>query len=180
MSKLMIGSKAKPVRFSYVTVWEPKTIEDGQTPKYSVQLLIDKSDKALVKAFKEAVETAKQEGKGKWNGKVPVNLKVPELRDGDVEKPDDDNYAGKYFVNASSISAPQIVDVDLTEIIDKNEFYSGCYGRATVNFYAFNVGVNKGVACGLGNIQKLTDGPNLGGGTTAAQDFGDDEEEEEI
>ena len=174
----MIGSKAKPVRFSYVTVWEPKAIEEGQKAKYSVQLLIDKSDKALIKAIEKAIETAKQEGKGKWNGKVPANLKLPELRDGDVEHPDDDNYAGKFFMNANSISQPQIVDENVEEIIDRNEFYSGCYGRATVNFYAYNVSVNKGIACGLGNVQKLKDGPNLGGGTTAAQDFGEDFDDE--
>ena len=177
MSKLMIGSKAKPVRFSYAKVWEPKAIEEGQTPKYSVQFIIDKSDKALVKAINEAIETAKQEGKSRWEGKIPAKLKLPELRDGDEEHPDDDNYAGKYFMNANSVTAPQIVDAELNEIIDRNEFYSGCYGRATVNFYAFNVGVNKGIACGLGNIQKLKDGPSLGGSSSAAQDFGDDEDE---
>jgi hypothetical protein len=172
----MIGSKASPVRFSYAQVWEPRAIEEGQTPKYSVALLIPKSDKATIKAVEKAIEAAKQEGKPKWGGKIPNSLKVTELMDGDVEKPDDDTYAGHFYINAKSINAPQIVDESTNPIIDKNEFYSGCYGRATVNFYPFNVNVNKGVACGLGNIQKLKDGPSLGGGSTAAQDFGDDDE----
>jgi hypothetical protein len=153
-------------------------MEEGATPKYSVAILIPKTDKALVKAVKEAIEQAKQEGKSKWGGKIPQKLTLP-LYDGDVEKPDSEEYAGHYYVNAKSITAPEIVDVDRVEILDRNEFYSGCYGRATVNFYAYDVGVNRGIAAGLGNIQKLADGTSLGGGgTTAAQDFGEDDDDE--
>lgn len=175
-TKVLIGTKQNPVRFSYANVWEPRAAEEGSTPKYSVSILIPKKDKATVKAIKEAIETAKQEGKGKWNGKIPATLKLP-LRDGDVEKPDDDNYAGHYFINSNSNNAPQIVDAEVDEIIDKKEFYSGCYGRVTVNFYAFNTSGNKGIAAGLGNLQKLKDGPSLGGGSTAAQDFADEDDE---
>jgi hypothetical protein len=176
MSKILIGTKENPVRFSYAQVWEPRAVEEGATPKYSVSILIPKSDKAMVKAVKDAIEAAKKEGAPKWGGKIPANLKQP-LRDGDVERPDDDTYVGHYYIGANSTTKPQIVDESVVDIIDRNEFYSGCYGRASVNFYAFNVGVNKGVACGLANLQKLKDGPSLGGGSTAAQDFGDDDDE---
>lgn len=176
-TKMLIGTKTKPVRFCYANVWEPRALEEGATPKYSVSILIPKSDKAMLKAVKAAIEEAKQKGISEKWGKLPNKIKLP-LKDGDVERPDDDNYVGHYYVNANSITAPEIVDAYRDEIINRNELYSGCYGRVSVNFYAFDVGVNKGVACGLGNIQKLEDGANLSGGSTAAQDFGDDDDDD--
>ena len=74
-------------------------------------------------------------------------------------------------VSTASGAAPQIVDRDLNRILDKAEVYSGCYARVSLNFYAFNTNGNKGVACGLGNIQKIKDGEPLGGRTNAADDF---------
>ena len=55
--------------------------------------------------------------------------------------------------------------------MDATEVYSGCYGRLTLNFYAYNANGNKGVAAGLGNVQKLEDGEPLGGFTRAEDDF---------
>lgn len=161
------------VRFSYAHVFEPKAIQQNQDPKYSVSLIIPKSDKDTVAKIKAAIEAAKVEGTAKFGGKIPPTLKLP-LRDGDEERPDDEAYRNAYFVNANAgaNNRPQVVDRDLNPILDKEEFYSGCYGRASINFYAFNTNGNKGVACGLNNVQKLKDGDKLGSGSTAAEDFG--------
>lgn len=160
------------VRFSYLHAWEPNSI-NGSKPKYSVSLIIPKSDTATLAAIERAVDAAIESGVGKFGGKKPPKgaLKLP-LRDGDVEK-DDPAYAGCFFLNANSTKAPDIVDATRQPILDRGELYSGCYGRASVSFYAFSVQGNKGIACGLGNLQKLRDGEPLGGGhVSAADDFG--------
>lgn len=158
------------VRFSFVHFNEPHAIE-GNEPKYSVMALIDKNDKQTLTAIKEAVGEAKENGKSKWGGKIPPNLKTP-LRDGDADRPDDPACAGCYFLNASSKMKPGVVDASAHPILDvAGEVYSGCYGRLTLNFYAYNAAGNKGIACGLGNAQKLEDGEPLGGFTRAEDDF---------
>jgi len=164
----------KDTRWSYANVWEPKAIGDG-TPKFSVSLIIPKSDVKTVAKIKAAIKAAYVEGESKLKGSgksVPAFeiLKTP-LRDGDIERPDDEAYADCYFVNANSLTAPGIVDAALNPIIERSEVYSGVYGRASISFYAFNSNGNKGVACGLGNIQKIKDGEPLGGKTSAADDF---------
>jgi len=164
------------VRFSYAHVFEPNAINEGDDKKYSVSILIPKTDKVTLGKIEKAVEAAKQEGKGKWNGKIPPVLKLP-LRDGDAERPDDEAYEGMMFLNASSKNKPGIVDENTDELMSKDEFYSGCWGRAAVNLYAFNVSGNKGIAVGLNNLQKLEDGDRLsGGGSSAAEDFGSDDD----
>ncbi len=168
-------------RWSYCNVWQAKSINGG-TPKFSVSLIIPKSDTATVAKIKAAIEAAYREGEAKLkgNGKtVPALsvLKTP-LRDGDLERPDDEAYANSYFVNANSSTAPGIVDADRQPIIDTSEVYSGVYGRASINFYAFNSNGNKGIACGLNNLQKIRDGEPLGGKTRAEDDFADEDEED--
>lgn len=164
------------VRFSYAHVHEPHAVEEGQDKKYSVSILIPKSDKLTLSKIEAAVMAATAAGKSaKFAGKIPPNLKLP-LRDGDAERPDNEEYEGMFFINASSKNKPGIVDQDRNEIMSKEQFYSGCWGRASVNFYAFNVSGNKGIACGLNNLQFMEDGENLGGGgTSAAEDFGEPE-----
>lgn len=164
------------VRLSYANLWEPKSINGG-APKYSVSLIIPKSDKRTLDKIKAAIQVAYVEGEGKLkgNGKtVPALavLKTP-LRDGDAERPDDEAYANSYFVNANSGTAPGIVDnqQEPQPITVRSEIYSGVYARASVNFYAFNSNGNKGIACGLNNIQKLRDGDPLGGKSRAEDDF---------
>lgn len=159
------------VRLSYANVWEPKSINGG-AEKYSVSLIIPKSDTKTIAVINAAVEAAIEEGKGKFGGKIPnkAALKLP-LRDGDIDRPDDEAYADSYFVNANSNTAPQVVDRQVEPILDRSEIYSGVYARVSINFYAFNSNGNKGVACGLGNIQKIRDGEPLGGRTNAADDF---------
>lgn len=165
------------VRFCYVNVFEPTAMNEGDTPKYNICVLIPKSDTKTVEKIKNAIEVAKQAGKAKLankNGQLPADaaLKLP-LRDGDVERADDPAFKNCYFINANSTRKPSIVDRDLNPIMEKEEFYSGCYGRASINFYAFNVS-SKGVAAGLNNLQKLEDGEMLAGGSTAEEDFGGD------
>lgn len=157
------------VRLSYAHLFEPHAIE-GNEPKYSVSVIIPKSDKETLTAIKEAVEQAKKDGVTKWGGKVPANLKTP-LRDGDVERPDDEAYKNSYFLNASSKHKPGIVDQNVQPILDATEVYSGRYARLTLNFYPFSASGNKGIGAGLGNVQKLADGEPLGGFTRAEDDF---------
>lgn len=158
------------VRLSYANVWEPKSINGGKE-KYSVSLIIPKSDTKTLEAINTAIDAAITEGISKFGGKKPnkASLKLP-LRDGDVER-DDAAYKDSYFVNANSITAPQIVDKHVQPILDRSEVYSGVYARVSITFYAFNSNGNRGIACGLGNIQKISDGEPLGGKTTAADDF---------
>ena len=169
----MENSKTKvitgKVRFSYANVWEPKSINGGDE-KYSVSLIISKDDKNTIAEIKAAIEAAKQEGKAKFGSKIPANLKLP-LRDGDIDRPDDEAYKNSYFVNANSKDRPQVVDKNVKPILDQNEVYSGCHGRASITFYAFNQNGNKGVACGLQNIQKLSEGEPLSGRSRAENDF---------
>lgn len=157
------------VRFSYAHVFEPASINGGDE-KYSVSILIDKNDTKTIKAVENAIEAAKQNGIAKFGGKIPANLKLP-LRDGDEEREDDENYAGCYFINANCKTKPGIVDERCNPIMDSTEFYSGCYGYASVTFYAFNSNGNKGIACGLNNLMKVKDGEPLGGRSKAEDDF---------
>ncbi len=172
----------KDTRWSYCNVWEAKAINGG-TPKFSVSLLIPKKDTITVNKIRAAIEAAYREGEAKLkgNGKtVPplTAIKTP-LRDGDAERPDDPAYAGHYFVNANSATAPGIVDADCQPILTRSEVYSGVYGRASISFYAFNSSGNRGVACGLNNLQKIRDGEPLGGRASAESDFSDFDDEDD-
>lgn len=163
--------------FSYLHVLEPKEQPGGGTPKYSVSLIIPKSDERTVKKIRAAIQAAYEEGQSKLKGSskaVPplTALKTP-LRDGDLERADDEAYRDAYFLNANSVTKPGVVDADLNEIIDPWELYSGIIGRASINFYAYNSNGNRGIACGLNNLQKLRDGTPLGGHTKASVDFAD-------
>jgi hypothetical protein len=169
-------------RWSFANVWEAKSIHGG-IPKFSVSLIIPKSDTKTVAKIKAAIEAAYREGevKLKGNGRtVPplAAIKTP-LRDGDTERPDDPAYANSYFVNANSTTAPGIVDAGCQPIFERSEVYSGVYGRASINFYAFNSNGNKGIACGLNNLQKIRDGEPLGGKPRPEDDFATDFDDEE-
>lgn len=168
------------VRLSYVHIFQPQAMEDGQEPKYSTAIIIPKSDKETLRKINAAIEAAKKAGASQWGGKIPANLKTP-LRDGDEERPDQPEYAKSYFLNASSKNRPGVVDRDLNEILDSTEVYSGCYARVSLNFYAFNQKGNKGIAAGLNNVQKWADGDYLGGRSRAEDDFDsiDDEDGDE-
>ena len=164
-------------RLSYFHGWEPVSINGG-AEKYSVSVLIPKSDKETIDAVNAAIDAAIEEGIAKFGGKKPnrAAIKLP-LRDGDTER-DDEAYKGHFFINANSTTPPQIVDRSVKPILDRGEVYSGCYARVSLNFFAFNSNGSKGVACGLGNIQKVRDGEPLGGKSKAEDDFSTIEDEE--
>lgn len=186
MSKFTIPTKVVTgvnTRWSYANVWEPKPSLNGGKPKYSVSLIIPKSDKDTIKKVKDAIQAAYEEGEGKLkgNGKfVPAleDIKTP-LRDGDRERKGDEAYEGCYFINANSDMAPGIVDANRQPILERSEVYSGVYGRASINFYAFNTNGNKGIACGLNNLQKIRDGEPLGSRSRAEDDFADFDDDDD-
>lgn len=171
------GNTGTPGIFGTISktiVWDAKSINGG-APKFSVSLIIPKSDTVTVNKIKAAIQAAYEEGESKLkgNGKfVPAldTIKTP-LRDGDKERPGDEAYKGCYFINANSATAPGIVDADRNPIMDRSEVYSGVYGRASINLYAFNSNGNRGIACGLNNLQKIRDGEPLGGKPRAEDDF---------
>lgn len=165
LTKVITGK----VRLSYVNVFEL-----NDKGKYSVCLLIPKGDKATLEKVKIAIEAVKADAKSTttWGGKHLASFKSP-LRDGDTERDLEKSpeYKGHYFINCNTSKKPDVVDTALNPIMDKSEVYSGCYARASINFYAFNVDGNKGIAAGLNNVQKLGDGDRFGGGSRASDDF---------
>ena len=163
-------------RLSYANIWQAKSINGG-APKYSASVLIPKSDTKTVAKVKAAIQAAYEEGEGKLkgNGKTApslASLKTP-FRDGDTERPDDEAYAGHWFINANSNTAPGVVDANREPIYNTSEIYSGVYARVSLSFYAFNSNGNRGIACALQNIQKVRDGEALGGKSKAEDDFND-------
>lgn len=168
-------------RWSYANVWEPKSINGGK-PKYSVSRIIPKSDTRTLSRIKAAIEAAYKEGEAKLRGNgrsVPAlsAIKTP-LRDGDAERPDDEAYRNAYFINANANTSPGSVDAECNPILSRSEVYSGVYGRASISFYAFNSSGNRGIACGLNNLQKIRDGEPLGGKASAESDFATDDDDD--
>lgn len=177
-TKVITGPKT---RFSYANVWDPKAINGG-TPKYSISLIIPKSDVKTIAKINAAIEAAYAEGESKLKGNgrtVPAlsAIKTP-LRDGDVERPDDPAYANSYFINATSTTAPGIVDANCNPILERSEVYSGIYGRASISLYAYSVNGARGISAGLSNLQKLEDGEPLGGKSRAEDDFATDDDDD--
>jgi Protein of unknown function (DUF2815) len=169
------------VRFSYANVFVPKAIAVGAEEKYSIVLLIPKSDVETVAKIKAAIQAAAKQGVAKfqsWGGNIPATLKHP-LRDGDAEKPDDPTYEGCYFINANAKTKPGVLDGTRKDpatgkyvtIESSVDFYSGCYGMASINFFPYSQLRNNGVGCGLNNLLKTKDGMSLGGRRSAQEDF---------
>jgi hypothetical protein len=173
MIKVVTGK----IRMSYVNIFNPKAVAAGDEPKYSLCVLIPKTDKSTIQKINSAVEAARKAGSFLWGGSRPENLKTP-LRDGDAERAEMEEYKGHYFINAVSKRKPEIVDRSLRTIFKEEEVYAGCYGRVSLSFYAFNKADNKGVGCGLLNIQKLEEGQPLVSISKAEEDF--EEEKEDV
>ena len=171
MGSLVTGK----VRFSYVSVFEPRSVNGGEE-KYSATLLIPKADTKTYQDIMTEINKCLQESLAEvFKGVMPANPSIP-IYDGDGVRQSGEAFGpeckGCWVISAKSNSAPEVVDANVQPIISKNEFYSGCYGRASLRFYAYNKNGNKGIGCGLGNVQKLEDGQPLDGRTTAAEDFG--------
>jgi len=169
-------------RFSFVNIFSPKSI-NGSDPKYSMQVHIPKDDKKTVAKVEKAMKQAYEEGLTKLKGNSKSNppyetLKKP-LRDGDAEHPDDEVYHGYYFINANNSQKPGVVDGDCEPILDPSEVYSGCYGRVSLNFFAFNSNGNKGIAASINNVQKLRDGIPLSGHSRPEDDFSGEEDDDD-
>ena len=172
-------------RLCYPHVWEPFAM-DGDKLKYSCCAAIPKTDTETVEKIRRATEAVykAEEAKLKGSGKSvpPLSaIRVP-LRDGDLERPDDPAFAGMWFINANTDRAPGIVGPDCSPILDRSEVYSGCYCRFSLSFYAFNSNGNRGIACGLNNLQKVRDGEHLGGRVSAEVEFAglDDDDDEDF
>lgn len=171
MEKVITGK----VRFSYVNVFEPRALNGGEE-KYSITLLIPKADvttfnnvmNAMNKTLDEAVADV-------FKGVKPAAPKFP-IYDGDGVRASGEAFGeeckGHWVITANSKERPEIVDIACNPIMSKSDFYSGCYGRASIVFFAYNTNGNKGVGCGLNNLQKLEDGQPLSGRSSAAEDFG--------
>ena len=165
------------VRFSYANVFSKRMNPDGTAGKYSVCVIIPKSNTEAVSLFKQAFENAKAAGKlTKWGGKVPAKVQLP-LHDGDEERPDDPAFANSWYFNCSSGNAPGVRVKDelgqVVEALDESDFYSGCFGAVTVNLFPYSSNGNMGVGVGLNNCIKLRDGDSLRGGRSADADFSD-------
>ena len=175
-TKVLIGE----VRFSYVHLFTPRQNSPTDKAKYSVSLIIPKSDKALVEKIKAGIAAAYNGGVQRFGGALPPRgtWRNP-LRDGDLEKPADEAYKDSWFINAQSQTKPGIVKPDpsglskYVPITDEEELYSGCYGYAAVNFFAYNNAGNKGISAGLNNVLKTRNGDFLGGRVSADADFDD-------
>lgn len=168
------------VRLSYVHLFEPYTSDEEQEAKYSCVLLIPKTDKATLNKLEAARQAATEDGKPKWGGKIPPNLKYT-LRDGDEEADLERNpeYAGHMFMSVNSKTKPGLVDQNVNPILDSTELYSGCYARVSINAFAYNAKGNRGISFGLNHVQKLADGDFLGGRSRAEDDFDAVEVEDE-
>lgn len=177
-TKITIG----PVRFSYCNVWKPRKANDDGKEKYSVSILFSKKDKALKKKIDRAIQAAIDAGDAILKGKK--NVKKP-LRDGDEDREGDGAYEGMYFLNANSDNQPGILDEKKNEILDQKEFYSGCFGYVSINFFAYNRKGNAGIGVGLNHLMKSKDGEPLNGRGSAEDDFAgievedDDEDDNE-
>jgi hypothetical protein len=164
------------VRFSFCHIFEPDTPQDGGDPKYSVTLLIPKSDTATVQKIKQAIAEAREKFCQR-NGAnaLPANPNH-NLYDGDGTRKNGDPFGpeckGCYVISVKSKNKPVVVDKDRQEIIDPAEVYSGCYGRASIDFFGYNKAGSKGISAGLLAIQKLSDGEPFGT-VGSASDFDD-------
>ena len=164
------------VRASYVHIFQPRTPENGGEPKYSVTLLIPKTDTATINSIHAEIERAKQEGAQKaFNGRSLPQCRTP-IYDGDGYRPSGEAFGeecrGCMVITASAKQPPVIVGLDMQNILNPADVYSGCYIRANINFFAYNSNGNKGIGCGLNAVQKVGDGEPLGGRVSAEEAFG--------
>jgi len=178
MSKVTTDTE---VRLSYTNLLTPRAQDEAKPDvlTYSTAILIPKSDTATITALKAAIKEALAEGVAKkWSGKTPANLKNP-LRDGDTERPDDETYAGHFFLNAKGPRGGKEQPVLLTKngvLTDSaGIIYSGAFARVSVQFYPFDVSGNRGVAAGVTSILSMEHGEPLGNTVTpesARSEFG--------
>lgn len=161
-------AKTPVFRSSYAFVHEPRETPNGDM-KYQLCMIFNKDDAKQLKSIAQAVVNACASRFGTDINKWPKNLKCP-MRDGDEER-DNAEYENTFFMNCGNKNKPGIVDRQVQPITDPNEFYSGCYARASLSFYSYDVKGNKGVGTGLNNLMFWEDGDRLDGSTEATDDF---------
>lgn len=162
------------VRLSFVNLYTPRANQPGQEPKYSVTLLIPKSDMATMQRVQAGLAAAHKQGveKGFWAaGAQPKTV----LYDGDGLRPQGEPFGpeckGHWVMRASSKQQPSVVDFSLNPIMDQTKVYSGVFGRVNIEFYAFN-NQSKGIGAQLGPVQITREGEALVSRVTAEQAFG--------
>lgn len=166
------------VRLSYVNLVQPRANNNDPTaePKYSVTLLIPKTDTAVKANIDASIEAAAADAQSKiWSGVRPPVLPVP-IHDGDGVRENGTPYGpeckGCWVLTASTKQKPQVVhQSDINTELLPQDIYSGMYARVTINFFGYARAGKKGVGCGLGNVMKTRDGDPLSGGASAAVDF---------
>ena len=163
------------VRLSYVNLTTPRAPQQGGEPKYSVTLLIPKTDAATIANINASIKAAYEDGVSKkWGGAHPTPKQI--VHDGDGLRPSGlpfgDECKGHWVLTASTKSKPQVVGIDNLDCeLAPSDIYSGMYARVTINFFTYDTAGSKGVGCGLGNVLKTRDGEALAGGASAASDF---------
>lgn len=166
------------VRFSYCNLFQPCAPFNNPAgdPRYSVTILVPKSNTAAKAAIDQAVALAIEAGvSAKWNGVRPPQPAIC-VHDGDGPRPSDGSAFGEecrgcWVFTASSKQAPFVVDAQVQPIIDPTQVYSGMWGNVSVNFFAYNQAGKKGIGCGLNGVQKTADGDPLGSHITAQDAF---------
>ncbi|MCL2212844.1 MAG: DUF2815 family protein [Oscillospiraceae bacterium] len=159
------------VRLSYAALVQPRAPQSGVgEPKYSVTILIPKTDTATKAAIDAAMRAAAQEAVStKWGGVAPPQPKHP-LHDGDGVRPSGEAFGeeckGHWVITASSKNKPGVVNEYGVELLP-TDIYSGMYGRVTIRFFGYSNSGNKGIGCGLGNVLKTRDGEPLSAGNTS-------------
>lgn len=155
-------------RASFPYVFQPqKPRTEGQEAKYAITMLFDK--KTDLTAMKKAADLAAVEKWGTDKTKWPKKMKNP-LNDGD-DKEELMGYEGMTYVTARCKKMPGLIDAAKNDIIDENEFYAGCFARASLIAFAYDVDGNKGISFALLNVQKIKDGEKFSGKTSAQDDF---------
>lgn len=163
------------VRLSYAHLYDPYS-NNGGDPKYSVTVLMPKTDVQAKARLDAAVEAAKQKGIAeKWNGVLPPVV-ASAIHDGDGVRPNGEPFGaecrGHWVFTASSKNPVSLVDASMNPIVQKGELYSGCYARVCVSLFPYNSNGKRGIGIGLEAVQKLRDGDPLGGGVSVADAFG--------
>lgn len=166
-------------RLSYVHIKTPTSFEDGKDPKYDATFLIPKDhpDVAKIEAAIKASYNANKESVFQGSPLTSPKMWNP-LRDGDEyleERPDATEYAGMFYIKASSKSQPAVYDADKQELFDLDEVYSGCYARGVIVCYPFN-NKSKGHGFYLNSVMKMADGERLGGHTASVDDYEDEDD----
>lgn len=179
MSKVVL----KNVRLSFPDLFNPKSFQDGDEPKYRASFLIPKEDEKQLAAIEAAV---KETAEAKWGKKAESVLKSIRgnankfcFRDG--EEKDYDGYAGNMALSANNKARPLVIDRDKTPLTAADgKPYAGCYVNATLEVFAYDKPAN-GISCSLKGVQFVKDGDAFGGGAPASpdefEDLGVDEEE---